>query len=59
MTEGIIPLWIDGEWNPLARADCHKCLTGQVHLFIWDSKEGEWLPLHDSKSFCTERSYES
>ena len=49
MTESVIPLWIEGKWNPVANPLCDKCLMAKPHLFIWSREQ--WIPVHDNKAY--------
>ena len=54
MTESVIPLWVEGKWNPNANPLCDKCLMGKPHLFLWNAELGQWIPCHDRKAFSAE-----
>jgi len=51
MTESVIPLWVEGKWNPVANPLCDKCLMAKPHLFIWNAELKQWVPTHDSKAY--------
>ena len=46
----VIPCWIDGEWNPTADPQCHKCMMGQPHQATWSNRKKKLTIYHDDKA---------